>query len=186
MAFLDEIPFPVVFINTSWQFMETYNFLKKVSKMWHIPLKVIENRQAKMEMVGPYTHSRIECCTRLKTDALLNYVRKEKVDCVIEAIRASECEIRSKAGFGQEYLDPPHVREYPMFEWDEDDVWNYIRAYNVPYNPLYDYKTEDGKVFRSIGCYSCTFPCLPEEQERAGRAMDKEQLMEYLRRLGYF
>jgi len=137
-----------------------------------------------MEMVSPNTHSHIECCTRLKTDALLDYIRKEETDCVIEAIRASECEIRSKAGLIQEYLNPPHERWYPLFEWDETDVWAYIKAYSVPYNPLYDYKV-DGKVYRSIGCYPCTFPCLPEEKERAGRILDKEKLMEYLRRMGY-
>jgi len=184
MAFLGEIPFPVVFIDTGWQFTETYNFIKRIRKMWKVPLVVIENRKAKMEGVSPETHSKMECCTRLKTDALIEYIKKENIDCVVEAIRASENIVRAKAGLWQEYLNPLHVRWYPIFEWSEGDVWNYIRAYNVPYNPLYDYKME-GKIYRSIGCYPCTNPCYPEEGERAGRDLDKEHLMEQLRRMGY-
>ena len=47
--------------------------------------------------------------------------------------------------------------------WTEDMVWEYIKKYNVPYNPLYN----DG--FLSIGCQPCTRAVKPGEDVRSGR-----------------
>lgn len=51
----------------------------------------------------------------------------------------------------------------PLADWSEDDVWRYIRANNVPYNPLHD------QGFPSIGCAPCTRAVSPGEDVRAGR-----------------
>lgn len=51
----------------------------------------------------------------------------------------------------------------PLVDWSWDDVWDYIREHDVPYNALYD------RGYKSIGCAPCTRPVGPGEPERAGR-----------------
>ena len=51
----------------------------------------------------------------------------------------------------------------PLADWSEQDVWDYIRSYDVPYNRLYD------QGYRSIGCAPCTRPVVAGEDARAGR-----------------
>lgn len=105
--------------------------------------------------------------------------------------------------------DADHVRVHPMLHWCELDVWEYIKKYDVPINPLYraSYVKEkyglEGKRYRSLGCMPCTSPIestastideIVEElrrtdvPERSGRAQDKESphTMQKLRALGYF
>ena len=55
------------------------------------------------------------------------------------------------------------VKFNPLAEWSHDDVWNYIRDHNVPYNALHD------RGYPSIGCGPCTRAVQPGEPERAGR-----------------
>ncbi len=51
----------------------------------------------------------------------------------------------------------------PIADWSEDDVWDYVRAYEVPVNRLYE------QGYRSIGCAPCTRPTVAGEDVRAGR-----------------
>ena len=55
------------------------------------------------------------------------------------------------------------VKFNPLAEWSEDEVWQYIRAFEVPYNSLHD------QGYRSIGCAPCTRPTVAGEDLRAGR-----------------
>jgi phosphoadenosine phosphosulfate reductase len=51
----------------------------------------------------------------------------------------------------------------PLAAWSEAEVWEYVHAHRVPYNPLYD------QGYRSIGCAPCTRPVVAGEDARAGR-----------------
>jgi phosphoadenosine phosphosulfate reductase len=51
----------------------------------------------------------------------------------------------------------------PLLDWTEEDVWAYIKARNLPYNPLHD------KGFPSIGCAPCTRAVEPGADPRSGR-----------------
>ncbi|MDR3246248.1 MAG: phosphoadenosine phosphosulfate reductase family protein, partial [Prevotellaceae bacterium] len=51
----------------------------------------------------------------------------------------------------------------PLINWSEQQVWDYIKAHNVPYNKLHD------KGFPSIGCQPCTRAVEADEDIRAGR-----------------
>jgi phosphoadenosine phosphosulfate reductase len=51
----------------------------------------------------------------------------------------------------------------PLADWSEDEVWAYLRAFEVPYNALYD------QGYRSIGCAPCSRPVVAGEDVRAGR-----------------
>ncbi len=55
------------------------------------------------------------------------------------------------------------VKFNPLADWSEDEVWAYIRAFDVPYNTLHD------QGYRSIGCAPCTRPTVAGEDVRAGR-----------------
>ncbi len=61
--------------------------------------------------------------------------------------------------------DPAHgmVKFNPLADWSEQDVWDYIRANDVPYNALHD------RGYPSIGCEPCTRAIQPGEDVRAGR-----------------
>ena len=55
------------------------------------------------------------------------------------------------------------VKINPIADWTNDEVWDYIRENNVPYNPLHDAN------YTSIGCTYCTRAVRPGEDPRAGR-----------------
>jgi phosphoadenosine phosphosulfate reductase len=55
------------------------------------------------------------------------------------------------------------VKINPLVKWTSEDVWNYIKKNNVPYNALHD------RNFPSIGCEPCTKPVMPGQDPRAGR-----------------
>ncbi len=97
-----------------------------------------------------------------------------------------------------------HVRIHPLLDWTELNIWEYIEREKIPTVSLY-YDQGNGKRYRSLGCYPCTFPVsstaknpaeIIEElrtgkfsniAERSGRAQDKEDGggLETLRREGY-
>jgi phosphoadenosine phosphosulfate reductase len=68
-------------------------------------------------------------------------------------------------------LDAVHglAKFNPLADWSEQDVWDYVRAHDVPYNRLYD------QGYRSIGCAPCTRPVTAGEDARAGRWWWEEQ-----------
>jgi sulfate adenylyltransferase subunit 2 len=103
-----------------------------------------------------------------------------------------------------EFAPGTHVRIHPLLDWTELNVWEYIERESIPTVSLY-YNQGNGKRYRSLGCYPCTFPVestartVPEIvaelktgkfaniAERSGRAQDKDDggSLETLRRDGY-
>ncbi len=97
-----------------------------------------------------------------------------------------------------------HVRIHPLLDWTELNIWESIQRENIPTVSLY-YNQGNGKRYRSLGCYPCTFPVQSEARnvaeiieelktgkfaniaERSGRAQDKDDGggLETLRRDGY-
>ena len=97
-----------------------------------------------------------------------------------------------------------NVRIHPLLDWTELNIWEYIDRENIPTVSLY-YNHGDGKRYRSLGCYPCTFPVESDARnvkeiieelktgkfsniaERDGRAQDKDDggSLESLRREGY-
>lgn len=106
--------------------------------------------------------------------------------------------------YNTDFKPGTHVRVHPLLDWTELNVWEYIKKENIPTVSLY-YDQGEGKRYRSLGCYPCTFPVessarnvdeIIEElrtgkfadiAERSGRAQDKEDGggLETLRREGY-
>lgn len=106
--------------------------------------------------------------------------------------------------FKTDFAPGTHVRVHPLLDWTELNVWEYIDRQNIPTVSLY-YNQGNGKRYRSLGCWPCTFPIDSEARntkeiieelrsgqlsniaERSGRAQDKEDGggLETLRREGY-
>jgi phosphoadenosine phosphosulfate reductase len=81
----------------------------------------------------------------------------------VTGVRRGQSELRS-------YAQPVSLDEQsgltkysPLLEWTEQDIWDYIRALKLPYNPLHD------RGYPSIGCAPCSRAIQPGEDQRAGR-----------------
>ncbi len=172
-AYLGKIPFPVIHIDTGYKFKSMYEFRDNLAKDWNLNLIVAKSPKA--GILNP-KDSKFECCTELKTKALLECVDKYKFDALILSIRRDEHGIRGKervfspreSNMEWKYSNQPlevwslyqkleekgHTRVHPILHWTELDVWEYIKKENLPCNPMYFSK--DGIRYRSLGCEPCT------------------------------
>ncbi len=183
---LPKFPFKVILLDTGYQFTETYEYMEKYGRQWNLDFIRWKNEKALKKGINPHKTDHFECCNKLKTDNLNNALKKFGFDAVLVGIRWDEHGVRGKESFFSWRENPPHMRVHPVLNWSMSQIWDYLKKNNVPYNPLYDRVEHGNLVFRSIGCWPCTKP-IPKEskEERGGRALDKEQLMEDLRALGY-
>ena len=178
-AFLGRVPFPVIHIDTSYKFKQMYRFREKISREWGLDLQVARNEEALNDGVGPDREDKLECCTRLKTEALRLFIQENHFDALILAIRRDEHGIRAKEryfsprneDFQWDYKDQPlemwdqfqglitagtHMRIHPILHWRELDVWEYIKKEGIPVNPMYF--ARNGSRYRSLRCQPCTMP----------------------------
>lgn len=106
--------------------------------------------------------------------------------------------------FKTDFAPGTHLRIHPLLDWTELNIWEYIKREEIPTVSLY-YNHGDGKRYRSLGCYPCTFPVISDARnvdeiiaelktgkfaniaERSGRAQDKDDggSLETLRKDGY-
>jgi len=215
-AFLGKVPFPVIHIDNGIDFPESYKFRDELVKKWHLNL-IVAKSEIKPEISG------FSCCGANKTEALKKVLKEHKFDALIVSIRRDEHSVRSKErifsprdkNFRWNYKDQPaelwddysskienegHVRIHPLLDWNEIDIWNYIKKEHIPVNPLYF--SRNGFRYRSLGCTHCTIPIKSnakniddiiaelketKTEERSGREQDKEKeyVMQRLRALGY-
>jgi len=104
---------------------------------------------------------RQRCCHIRKVEPLRRALEGKRA--WITGLRRSQSLIR-RALAEQEHDSEHGLWKFnPLAEWSERDVWDYIRAYDVPYNALHD------QGYRSIGCAPCTRPTAAGEDLRAGR-----------------
>jgi len=104
---------------------------------------------------------RKECC-RIRKMEPLNRALQGKRAWITGQRRAQSV---TRATLDVQERDKAHGMEKfnPLADWSEEDVWNYLRAFDVPYNPLHD------QGYPSIGCEPCTRAIQPGEDIRAGR-----------------
>ncbi|MBZ2206898.1 phosphoadenylyl-sulfate reductase [Massilia soli] len=104
---------------------------------------------------------RRECCRIRKVEPLGRALAGKKA--WVTGQRRAQSATRTDLAIQED--DPAHgmVKFNPLADWSEDDVWNYIRANDVPYNALHD------QGYPSIGCAPCTRAVEPGEDVRAGR-----------------
>ena len=105
---------------------------------------------------------RLLCCELRKANPVARAL--EGLDAWITGLRRSQSPTR--AAIDKLEVDDAHggiVKANPLADWEPDQVWDYIRTRDVPYNALYD------SGYTSIGCAPCTRPVTPGEDLRAGR-----------------
>jgi phosphoadenosine phosphosulfate reductase len=152
---------------------ETYQFIEKVRETFDIRLKVLspeaEPLQRLTEEKGLFSFLRDghhECCGIRKVEPLRREL--QGLDAWITGQRRDQNPTRTElaevdidaafSGSGKAL-----IKFNPLGNWSSAQVWDYIDAYQVPYNALH------GRGFISIGCEPCTRPVLPNQHEREGR-----------------
>jgi thioredoxin-dependent adenylylsulfate APS reductase len=105
---------------------------------------------------------RLLCCQVRKVLPLQRHLAG--LDAWITGLRRDQWATRTN--IRKVEIDHDHgaiVKLNPLAEWTEDEVWDYVREHDVPYNALYD------RGYTSIGCAPCTRAIAPGEDARAGR-----------------
>jgi thioredoxin-dependent adenylylsulfate APS reductase len=105
---------------------------------------------------------RLLCCQVRKVLPLQRHLAE--LDAWITGLRRDQWATRTN--IRKVEIDHDHgaiVKLNPLAEWTEDEVWDYVRRNDVPYNALYD------RGYTSIGCAPCTRAIAPGEAARAGR-----------------
>jgi phosphoadenosine phosphosulfate reductase len=108
------------------------------------------------------------CCHIRKVEPLLKAL--EPYNAWISGIRRDQSPSRATARKVERSERYGVWKIQPLADWTEKDVWTYIMANDIPYNPLHD------AGYRSIGCIPCTRPTRPDEEERAGRWAGSDKL----------
>lgn len=223
--FPGRIPFPFLHIDTTYKFREMIEFRDEFVKSIGAKLIVWTNRQAIDDGANPLRLGTQKCCGLLKTRALLDGLAAGGYDAAFGGARRDEEKSRAKERvysfrdeFGQ--WDPKnqrpelwnvfnsrvdngqHIRVFPLSNWTELDVWQYIERENIPIVPLYYAKERPMVVrggslipieqefallpgekpqmvkcrMRSLGCSPCT-GAIRSEADSIGKIIDEMKLV---------
>ena len=150
---------------------ETYEVFEKTKEKYKVKIEVYcpdtTSLEKMTEEYGPdlfykSIENRKLCCRNRKIDPLNRAL--SKLDAWICGLRREQSVTRTKVEKIE--LDVSHnnmAKINPLANWTEKQVWDYIKANDVPYNALHD------KNYPSIGCAPCTRAVKPGEDVRAGR-----------------
>ena len=201
-----KVPFPLMHIDSKWKFKEMVDFRDHYAKEKNWDLIVEYNKDGFEKGIGPFTHGSKVHTDVMKTQALLAALDKHKFDAAFGGARRDEEKSRAKErifSFRNEFhqWDPKNqrpelwniyntkvhkgesIRVFPISNWTELDIWNYIRLEKIPIVPLYYAKerpvvewngalvlVDDDRMpkeiavkakmqmvrFRTLGCYPLT------------------------------
>ena len=157
---------PILYLDTDFLFKETYETRDRLVHKYGIaPIQVksllAPEQQAEKFGNKLWERQPDECCNQRKVEPLTRALKGYKA--WITGIRREQSPTRASAKLVE--WDPKFelVKLNPLAKWKWQDVWTYIKLYEVPYNPLHD------QNYPSIGCTYCTRPVQPGEDARAGR-----------------
>jgi sulfate adenylyltransferase subunit 2 len=201
-----KVPFPLMHIDSKWKFREMIEFRDNYTKEKGWNLIVHYNKKGFEKGIGPFTHGSKVHTDVMKTEALLEGLSKYMFDAAFGGARRDEEKSRAKErifSFRDKFhqWDPKNqrpelwdiynarvhkgesIRVFPLSNWTELDIWQYIRLENIPIVPLYFAKERpivdiDGNLilvdddrmpkklaqkatmrkvrFRTLGCYPLT------------------------------
>lgn len=159
-------PFRVFTLDTDFLFPETYALIDSVEKRYGIQVERTRSALTPAEQAAQYgerlwASQPDQCCQLRKVEPLKK--KLSGLSAWVTGVRRDQAPTRAHtrklewdAKFGL-------VKLNPIADWNWNQVWEYIRANDVPYNPLHD------QNYPSIGCTYCTRPVQPGEDPRAGR-----------------
>jgi sulfate adenylyltransferase subunit 2 len=154
------IPFPLLHIDTKWKFKEMITFRAHISKVYGVDILVHTNQEGLDQGINPIDSGAALHTHVMKTVALKQALDSHKFDSVIGGARRDEEKSRAKerifsfraAGhiwdprkqrpelwnlYNTRLHDGESVRVFPISNWTEIDVWDYIEAQKIEVVPLY-------------------------------------------------
>lgn len=199
-------PFPLMHVDTTWKFKEMIEFRDKMAKDVGMELIVHINEDGVRQGVGPFTHGSSKHTDVMKTESLKQALDKYGFDAAFGGARRDEEKSRAKERVysfrdSKHRWDPKNqrpelwniynskvnkgesIRVFPLSNWTELDIWQYIYLEQIPLVPLYysalrpvverdgmlimvddeRMPLKDGEVpemksvrFRTLGCYPLT------------------------------
>jgi len=199
-------PFPLLHVDTTWKFQEMIKFRDETAERLGLDLLVHINQEGVEQGVGPFTHGSQVHTDIMKTQSLKQALDKYKFDAAFGGARRDEEKSRAKERVfsirsAQHRWDPKKqrpelwrlyntrmakdesIRVFPLSNWTELDIWQYIYLEDIPIVPLYFaakrpvverdgtlIMVDDGRMplkegevpqermvrFRTLGCYPLT------------------------------
>ena len=200
-----DIPFPLMHIDTGYKFKEMIEFRDKFCAKINVKLIVERNERAIKRNMNPWDFGTDACCQALKTNGLLSALKKHGFDAAFGGGRREEEKSRAKERvysfrnsegawnpknqrpelwniYNAKIKTGESIRAFPLSNWTELDIWQYIAMEKIPIVPIYYAKKRSvirrgnllipvdettrltGKEqveevtcrFRSLGCSPCT------------------------------
>jgi sulfate adenylyltransferase subunit 2 len=153
-------PFPLMHVDTTWKFKEMISFRDKMAEEAGMDLIVHTNQEGVDMGIGPFTHGSSKHTDVMKTQGLKQALDKYKFDAAFGGARRDEEKSRAKErvfSFRDKYhrWDPKNqrpelwnifntrvdqgesIRVFPLSNWTELDIWQYIYLESIPIVPLY-------------------------------------------------
>ena len=155
-----KIPFPIMHIDTMWKFSEMIDFRDKTAKELDLDLIVHINPEGKEMDMNPFTYGSSKHTDMMKTDGLKQALDKYQFDVAFGGARRDEEKSRAKERIfsfrtSKHRWDPKNqrpelwniynsrkntgesIRVFPLSNWTELDIWQYIHLEKIPIVPLY-------------------------------------------------
>ena len=159
----EKIPFPLMHIDTTWKFREMIEFRDKTAKENNLDLIVYTNMQGVKDNINPFDHGS-SYTDIMKTQALKDAINKYGFTAAFGGGRRDEEKSRAKERVfsfrnKSQAWDPKNqrpelwdiyntkinkgesIRVFPLSNWTEKDIWQYIKQENIPIVDLYFAKT---------------------------------------------
>ncbi len=160
----------VISLDTGRLPKETYDVMAECCKKYPVKLEIYFPDAADVEemvrkdcinLFYDSVEKRKKCCYVRKVLPLKRALKGAKA--WMTGVRRDQADSRAEMGFVEDDKAFGIKKYNPLLEWTEADVWDYIRANDVPYNKLHD------QFYPSIGCAPCTRAIAVGEDPRAGR-----------------
>ena len=153
-------PFPLLHVDTTWKFRAMYEFRDRMARELGMQLLVHVNRDGLAQGIGPFTHGSQVHTDVMKTQALKQALDQHAFDAAFGGARRDEEKSRAKERIfsfrsAQHRWDPKQqrpelwslynarkragesLRVFPLSNWTELDIWQYIYLQQIPIVPLY-------------------------------------------------
>ena len=200
------IPFPLLHIDTTWDFKEVYEFRDRTARENNLQIIVHTNQEAIRNGINPFDSGSVKYTHNMNLQGLLQALKKYQFDAAFGGARREEEKSRAKErifSFRDKFYqwDPKNqrpemwnlynarinkgesIRVFPLSNWTELDIWQYLYLEKVPLVPLYfaqprpvvkrdglwiyvndkRYPLQSGETpetktvrFRTLGCYPLT------------------------------
>ncbi|HAK53753.1 MAG TPA: sulfate adenylyltransferase subunit CysD [Gammaproteobacteria bacterium] len=201
-----KLPFPLMHVDTTWKFKAMIELREEIAKRYDLDLIVYTNEEGRKAGINPFDHGSAKHTDIMKTQALKQALDIHQFDAVFGGGRRDEEKSRAKERiysfrdknhvwdpknqrpelwniYNSEHNKGEEIRVFPISNWTELDVWQYIHLEDIPIVPLYLAKErpvverdgmlimvdddrmplEEGEEpemkkvrFRTLGCYPLT------------------------------